>query len=155
MLKYWLTSKMAPTPLVLNWLKWTGHDLERHIAKSGTIGAIIGINKMDDLQKIYSPIVIPNAFSSGNDAIIGNSSDLHTEQAFVYRDASDIGLIMTVSTYNDIPLDLHPEEHLSLRIVAEMSWVRAKVKLGVVYLPMVAPFIFGQKTCTTLTSRIS
>jgi hypothetical protein len=87
-----------------------------------------------------------NAFSSGNAAIIGNNSDVHTEPAFVYTDASNIGSIMSVATYDDIPLDLRPEEHLSSRIVAEMSWASAKVKLGVVYLPMVSPLFFGQKT---------
>ncbi len=101
---------------------------------------------MGDLQRIYSPIVIHNAFSSGNAAIIGNSSDVHTEPAFIYTDASDISLIMTVAAYDNIPLDLHPEEHLSLRIVTETSWASAKVKLGVVYLPMVAPLFFRQKT---------
>jgi hypothetical protein len=44
-------------------------------------------------------------------------------------------------TYDNIPLDLRPEEHLSLRIIAETAWVSAKVKLGVVHLSMVAsPF---------------
>jgi hypothetical protein len=93
-------------------LKWTGQDLECHFAKSGTIGAIIGINKLGDLQTIYRPIVIPNAFSSGNAAIIGNSSDMHTEPAFVYTDTSDIGSIMTAATYNNILSDLHPDELL-------------------------------------------
>jgi hypothetical protein len=155
--KYWLASKTAPTPPVLDWLKW---NLERHIAESGTIGTIIGINIMGDLQTIYSPVVIPNAFSSGNAAIIGNISDVHTEPAFVYTDASDIGSIMTVATYDNIPSDLHLEEHLSPRILAETSWASAKVKLGVVYLPMFAPIFFlgrrpSNHLCTTLTLRIS
>ncbi len=51
-----------------------------------------------------------------------------------------------MATYYDIPLDLHPEEHLSSRIIAETSWASTKVKLGMVYLPMVAPFFGGQKT---------
>jgi hypothetical protein len=76
--KHWLASKTAPNPPVLDWLKWSGQDLERHIAESGTIGTIIGINKMGDIQTIYNTIVIPNAFASGNSAIIGNSSDVHT-----------------------------------------------------------------------------
>jgi hypothetical protein len=42
--KYWLTSKPAPDPPVLDWLKWTGQDLESHIAESGTVAAIIGKN---------------------------------------------------------------------------------------------------------------
>jgi hypothetical protein len=42
-------SKPAPNPPVLDWLKWLGQNLKRHIARSGTIGAIIGINKMGDL----------------------------------------------------------------------------------------------------------
>ena len=144
--KHWLASKTAPTPPVLDWLKWSGQDLECHIAESGTIGAIIGINKMGDIQTIYSPIVIPNAFASGNSAIIGNSSDLHTKPAFVYTDAGDIGSILTVATYTDIPLDLRPEEHLSSRIVTETAWASAKVLLGMVSMPMVAPLFFGQKT---------
>ena len=98
--KHWLASKTAPTPPILDWLKWSGQDLERHIAESGVIGAIIGINKMGDIQTIYSPIVIPNAFASGNSAIIGNSSDLHTEPAFVYTDAGDIGSFLTVYRYS-------------------------------------------------------
>jgi hypothetical protein len=84
--KYWLVSKTAPTPPVFDRLKWRRQDLRRHITESGRIGAIIGINKMGDLQTIYSPIFIYNVFSSGNAAIIGNSSDMHTELAVVYTD---------------------------------------------------------------------
>ena len=136
--KHWLASKTAPTPPVLDWMKWSGQDLERHIAKLATIGAITGINKMGDIQTIYSPILIPNVFASGNAAIIGNISGVHTEPAFIYTDASNIGSILTVATYNT-------EEHLSSRIVTETAWASAKVELGVVYLPMVAPLFFGQK----------
>jgi hypothetical protein len=39
--KNWLTSKPAPDPPVLDWLKWTARDLKRHIAESGTVAAII------------------------------------------------------------------------------------------------------------------
>jgi hypothetical protein len=53
---------------------------------------------------------------------------------------------MVVVTYDDIPLELHPEEHLSLRIVADTSWASAKVKLGMVQLPMFSPIFFRQKT---------
>ena len=127
-------------------MKWSGQDLKRHIPESGTNGTIIGINKMGDIQTIYSPIVIPNAFASGNAAIIRNISDVHTEPVFIYMDASNIGSILTVATYDDIPSSLLPEEHLSSRIVTETAWASAKVELGVVYLPMVAPLFFGQKT---------
>jgi hypothetical protein len=84
--KYWLASKPAPNPPVLDWLKWSGRDFKRHIAGSGTIGPIIGINKMGDLQTIYSPIIIPNAFASGSSTIIGNTSNKHTEPSFVYSE---------------------------------------------------------------------
>jgi hypothetical protein len=70
-------------------------------------------------------------------------------QVFVYTYASDIGLIMVVATYNDIYLDLCSEEHLLSRIVAEISWANAKVKLGVVHLPMFAPRFFRQNTLKT------
>ena len=73
--KNWLASKLAPDPPVLDWLKWTAHDLERHTI-SGTVAAIIGLNKMGDLQTIFSPIIIQNAFNNGeHSAIIGNSSN--------------------------------------------------------------------------------
>jgi hypothetical protein len=119
--KYWLASKPAPNPPVSDWLKWLGQDLERHIAGSGTIGAIIGINKMGDLQTIYSPIIISIAFVSGSSAIISNTSNKHTEPSFEYSDASDMGSIMVVLIYDVIPLELHPEEHLSSRTVADTS----------------------------------
>ncbi len=143
--KHWLAYKMAPTPPVLDWLNWTGQDLKRHIAESDEIGAIISINKMGDFQTVYSPITIPNVFFSGNSAIISNSSDVHIEPTFVYTDARDIGSIMTVATYNNISLDLCPEEHLSSRNVAETAWASAKVKLDVVHLSMVAPLFGGRR----------
>ena len=40
--KNWLASKPAPDPPVLDWLKWTAHDLERHTI-SGMVAAIIGV----------------------------------------------------------------------------------------------------------------
>ncbi len=71
---------------------------------------------------------------------------MHTEPAFVYTDAGDIGSFLTVATYTDIPLDLRAEEHLSARILVETVWASAKVLLGMVSMPMVAPLFFGQKT---------
>ena len=67
--KNWLDSKPAPDPPVLDWLKWTSHDLERHTT-SGTVAAFIGLNKMGDLQTIFSPIVIQNAFNNGGHSAI-------------------------------------------------------------------------------------
>jgi hypothetical protein len=142
--KYWLAFKPALDPPVSDWLKWLGQDLECYIARTGTIGAIISINKMGDLQTIYSPIIISNAFVSGSSAIIGNTSNKHTEPSFVYSDASDMGSIMIVVTYDDIPLEVRPEEHLSLRTVADTSWASAKVKLGMLQSPMLAPIFLGR-----------
>ena len=147
--KNWLDSKSAPDPPVLDWLKWTSHDLERHIT-SGTVAAIIGLNKMGDLQTIFSPIVIQNAFNNGqHSAIIGNSSNKSNEPAFIYTDASDIGSIMVVMTYDDIPPELRPGEPLSSRFIADTCWATAKVKLGMVQSPMFAPIFFGQKAVET------
>ena len=53
---------------------------------------------------------------------------------------------MVILTYDDIALELRPEEHLSSRTVADTSWASNKVKLGMVQLPMFAPIFFGQKT---------
>ena len=147
--KNWLDSKPAPDPPVLDWLKWTSHDLERHTT-SGTVAAIIGLNKMGDLQTIFSPIVIQNAFNNGeHSAIIGNSSNKSNEPAFIYTDASDIGSIMVVMTYDDIPSELRPGEPLSSRFIADTCWAAAKVKLGMVQFPMFAPIFFGQKAVET------
>jgi hypothetical protein len=102
---------------------------------------------MGDLKTIFSPIIIPNAFNNGKySAIIGNSSNKHTEPSFVYTDASDIGSIMVVMTYDDIPSELCPGEPLSSRFIADTSWAGTKVKLGMVQLLMFAPLFFGQKT---------
>jgi hypothetical protein len=83
---------------------------------------------------------------SGSSAIINDTSNKQTEPSFIYSDASDIGLIMVVVTYDDIPSELHLEEHLSSRTVADTSWASAKAKLGMVQSPMFAPIFFGQKT---------
>jgi hypothetical protein len=145
--KNWLTYKPAPDPPVLDWLKWTGQDLERHIAKAGMVAAIISINKMGDLQTIFSPIIIPNAFNNCKyAAIIGNTSNKHNEPLFIYTDASDIGSIMVVMTYDNIPSKLRPGEPLSSRFFADTSWAGTKVKLGMVQSPMFAPLFFGQNT---------
>ena len=147
--KNWLASKPAPDPPVLDWLKWTAHDLERHTI-SGTVAAIIGLNKMGDLQTIFSPIVIQNAFNNGeHSAIISNSSNKSNEPAFIYMDASDIGSIMVVMTYDDIPSELCPGEPLSPSFIADTCWAAAKVKLGMVQSPMFAPIFLGQKAVET------
>jgi hypothetical protein len=120
--KNWLTSKPAPDPPVLDWLKWMGQDLECHIAESGRVAASIGINKMGDLQTIFSPIIIPNAFNNCKyAAIIGNTSNKHNEPSSVYTDARAIGSIMVVMTYDDIPSELRPGEPLSSRFIADTS----------------------------------
>jgi hypothetical protein len=145
--KNWLTSKPAPDPPVLDWFKWTGQDLKRHIAESGTVAAIIGINKMGDLQTIFSPIIIPNAFNNCKyAAIIGNTSNKHNKPSFIYTDASDIGSIMVAMTYNNIPSELCPGEPLSSRFIADTSWAGAKEKLGMVQSPTFAPLFLGQNT---------
>jgi hypothetical protein len=157
--KNWLTSKPAPDPPVLDWLKWMGQDLKRHIAKSGTVAAIIGINKMGDLQTIFSLIIIPNAFNNCEYAAInGNTSNKHNEPSFVYTGTSDIGYIMVVMTYDNIPSKLRPGEPLSSRFIADTSWAGTKVKLSMVQAPMFAP-LFLDKTpskalCTTLILMI-
>jgi hypothetical protein len=154
--KNWLDSKLAPDPPVLDWLKWTAHDLERHTI-SGTVAAIIGLNKMGDLQTIFSPIVIQNAFNNGeHSAIIGNSSNKSNKPAFIYTDASDIGSIMVVMTYDDIPSELRPEEPLLSMFIADTCWAAAKVKLGMVHRclpPSSSDRRLLKLRCTMLTLR--
>jgi hypothetical protein len=156
--KNWLTSKLAPDPPVLDWLKWMGQDLEHHIAESGRVAAIIGINKMGDLQTIYSPIIIPNSFNNGEcSAITGNSCNKHTKPAFVYTDTSDIGSIMVVIIYDNIPSELRPGEPLSSRFIPDTSWAATKVKLGMVQCQCLLLFSFDRRLsnapCMTLILR--
>ena len=133
MSKHWLSSKPAPDPPILDWLKWSGQDLERYIAEDKVAAIIIiGVFKMGFIKMIYSPIIIHNAFAFGSSAIIGNHSDKHTEPSFIYTDVSDINLAMVVCTYDDIHLELRPKEHLSPRTITDTCWANAKVKLGMV-----------------------
>ena len=88
------------------------------------------------------------AFASESLAIIGNHSNKHAKPSFIYTDVSDIGSAMVACTYDDIHLELRPEEHLSPRTIADTCWANAKVKLGMVQFPMVPPIFFQQKSVT-------
>ena len=145
--KHWLTSKPAPNPPISDWLKWLCQDLEHYISED-KVAAIIGVNKMGDIKTIYSPIIMHNAFASESLAIIGNHSNKHAKPSFIYTDVSDIGSAMVACTYDDIHLELRPEEHLSPRTIADTCWANAKVKLGMVQFPMVPPIFFQQKSVT-------
>ena len=68
--------------------------------------------KMGDIETMYGPIVIRNAFASGNSAIIGNQNDKRSKPSFIYLDTSNIGSAMVVLTYDDIHSELRPDEHL-------------------------------------------
>ena len=57
MTNYWLTSKPAPDPPILDWLRWLGKELEQHIADSSAIAAVMGINKMGDVQVLYQMLL--------------------------------------------------------------------------------------------------
>ncbi len=95
-------------------------------------------------------VTFRNAFNNGeHSAIIGNSSNKNNEPAFIYTDASDIGSIMVIMTYDDIPSELRPGEPLLPRFIADTCWAAAKVKLGMVQSLMFAPIFFGQKAVET------
>ncbi len=118
MSKHLFSSKPAPDPPILDWLKWSGQDLEHYIAED-KVAAIIRVNKMGGIKTIYSPIIIHNAFASGSLAIIGNHRDKHTNPSFIYTDVSDIDSAMVVCTYDNIHLELRPKEHLSPRTISD------------------------------------
>jgi hypothetical protein len=103
---------------------------------------------MGDIERIYSPIIVHNAFASGSSAFIGNHNDKSTKPSFIYANLSEIGSTMVVCRYNDIHPELRPEEPLSPRTIADTSWASAKVKLGMVQFPMVALIFFQQKSVT-------
>jgi hypothetical protein len=60
------------------------------------------INGERDVQYLYMPIIIPEAFGTTDKnapaAIIGNMSDAHSKPSFIYMDSSDFGLAFVIKT---------------------------------------------------------
>ncbi len=87
--KSYLKLQPLPKKFPTDWLSWSMSTLEANIAKEGTnIAGIMGINKPGDLQSLFMPKIVPQAFSNDGVAIIGNSTDLHSEPSFIFTKRS-------------------------------------------------------------------
>ncbi len=144
--KSYLKEKTPPKQPPMGWLAWPMSKFEANIAKEGSsIASIMGINKAGDLQSLFMPKIVPQAFLDDGAAIIGNSTDSHSEPSFVFTNTSDLGLVAVIENFLDIPNEIRPEEHLSSKFLKSTSWDKAKVPLGLTLVPIIAPIYFGQK----------
>jgi hypothetical protein len=73
----------------------------------------MGINKAGDLQSLFMPKIVPQAFSDNGAAIINNSTDLHSKPFFVFTDTSDLGSVVVIEIFSNVPNKVCPQEHLS------------------------------------------
>ncbi len=113
--KSYIISKPPLDQSVEDWLKWTRLDYERELSViSPTLAAIMGINKAGDIQYLFMPTIIPNAFAGDDDAsaIIGNANDSHSKPSFIHTDTTDLGSVYVIDTYTIIPDEIRPDEPL-------------------------------------------
>ncbi len=148
--KSYLKSAAPPDQPVEDWLTWTRANLKDQLSNSPTkIAAMMGINRAGDVQYLYKPTIIPKAFGTTDDnassAIIGNISDAHSKPCFVYMDSSKLGSAFVIKTYSSIPVEICPEEALAEKFLADTSWAKTVVPIGMATFPTVAPIFFGQK----------
>ncbi len=94
----------------------------------------MGINRAGDVQYLYMPIIIPKAFGAtdknASAAIIGNMSDAHCKPSFIYTNSGYFGLVFVIKTFVSIPEEICPEVALSDNFLADASWSKATVPLG-------------------------
>ncbi len=144
--KSYLKEKTPPEQPPTGWLAWPMSEFEANIAKEGSsIADIMGINKALDLQSLFMPKIVPRAFLDDGVAIIGNSTDSHSEPSFVFTDTSDLGSVAVIENFSDTPNEIRPKEHLSSKFLKSTSWDKAKVPLGLTLVPIIAPIYFSQK----------
>jgi hypothetical protein len=101
-----------PDQPVEEWLKWTRSDFERELSATlPTLAVIMEINKAGDLQFLFKPTFIPNAFVSNTaSAIVGNIDDSHSKSSFILTDTTDLGSFYVIETYGSIPIEIFPQE---------------------------------------------
>jgi len=145
--KSYIVSKPPLDQSVEDWLKWTRSDFEHELsAILPTLAAIMGINKAGDIQYLFMPTIIPNTFAGDDEAsaIIGNVNDSHSKPSFIHTDTTDLGSVYVIDTYDIIPDEIRPEEPLLSNFLADTSYAKATVPLGMALIPNVMPIFFGQ-----------
>ncbi len=105
----------------------------------------MGINKAGDIQYLFMPTIIPKAFAGDKaSAIIGNVNDSHSKPSFIRTDTTDRGSVYVIDTYDIIPNEIRPEEPLPSKILANKSYAKATMSIGMAIIPNVMPIFFGQ-----------
>ncbi len=116
---------------------------------SSKIAGVMGINKAGDIQYVFMPTSVPKALNNCASVVLGNSTDISNEPALVYFVMLDLGFTSVIKTFVEIPDELRPQEHLPKKFFKGTNWETAKVPLGLVCLPVIAPTFFGMKTMKT------
>jgi hypothetical protein len=103
----------------------------------------MGINRAGDLQYIFMLTIVPSTLGNNARVVLDNSADVSSEPALVYLDMSDLGYTSVIETFANIPEDICPTEHLPSKKFKSISWITAKVPLGLACIPIIAPIFFG------------
>ena len=70
---------------------------------------IMGINKAEDLQYLFKPTFVPDAFARNAAlAIVGNIDDSHSKPSFIFTDTKDLGSGYVIKTYESTPIKICP-----------------------------------------------
>ena len=88
------------------------------------------------------PTTVPEALGVAL-VVLGNSTDASSEPAFIYLDMSDLWYTRVIKTHALIPCKICPEEQLPTKYLKSTTWETAKVPLGLVCIPIIAPVFFG------------
>ena len=69
----------------------------------------MGMNKAGDIQYLFMPAIIPNAFAGIKaSGIVGNIDDYHSKPSFILTDTTDLGSVYVLETYDNIPDKIRP-----------------------------------------------
>ena len=126
---------------VEDWLKWLRSDFERELlATLPTLAAIMGINKAGDIQYLFVPTINKKAFAGDKaSAIVGTTNDSHSKPSFIHTDNTDIESVYVIDTYEVILDEIRPAEALPSKILADTSYAKATVPIGMALIPNVMP----------------
>ncbi len=140
-------SAAPPDQPVKDWLTWTRAKLKAQLSENlNKIAALMGIDRVGDVQYLYMPIIIPRAFGTtdknASAAIIGNMSDAHSKPSFIYMDSSEFGSAFVIETLSSIPEEIFPKVALSNKFLADTSWSKATMPIGMATFPTIVPIFF-------------
>ena len=77
-------------------------------------------------------------------AIVGSIDDSHSKPSFIFTDTIDLGSVYVIETYESIPIKSRPQEPLPSKLLADTSWAKATMPVGMALIPTVMLKFFGQ-----------